>query len=57
MTAKTKKLEELEENFYSVRDLGFTEVENGTLLAVSLGIMSRKEAKPFIKGMQLWKGV
>lgn len=57
LTAKTKKLEELEENFYSVRDLGFTEVENGTLLAVSLGIMSRKEAKPFIKGMQLWKGV
>lgn len=57
LTASTKKLEKLEEQFYSVRDLGFTEVENGTLLAVSLGIMSRKDAKPYIKGMQLWKGV
>lgn len=55
LTASTRKLEKLEKDFYSVRDLGFTEVENGTLLAVSLGIMSRKEAKPFVKGMQLWK--
>ncbi len=57
LIASTKKLEKLEKHFYSVRDLGFTEVESGTLLAVSLGIMSRKEAKPFIKGMQLWKGM
>ena len=55
LTAKQSKLEKLEEQFYAVRDLGFTEVENGTLLAVSLGIMTRNEAKPYIKGLQLWK--
>lgn len=55
LTAKQSKLEKLEEQFYAVRDLGFTEVENGTLLAVSLGVMTRKEAKPYIKGLQLWK--
>lgn len=56
LTANTTKLEALEkEGFYCVRDLGFTEVKNGTLLVVSLGIMSRREAKPFIKRMQLWK--
>lgn len=56
LTTSTNKLEKLEKEFYSVRDLGFTEVENGTLLAVSLGIKTRKEAKAYIKGMQLWKG-
>jgi peptidyl-tRNA hydrolase len=56
LTASTKKLEKLEKDFYSVRDLGYNEVEKGTLLAVSLGVMSRKDAKPFIKGLQLWKG-
>lgn len=55
LTAKQSKLEKLEKQFYAVRDLGFTEVENGTLLAVSLGIMTRNEAKPYIKGLQLWK--
>ena len=55
LTANTKKLEVLEKDFYSVRDLGFTEVENGTLLAVSLGIMTREEAQPFIKRLQTWK--
>ena len=55
LTTSTKKLEELEKQFYSVRDLGFTEVEKGTLLAVSLGIMTREQAKPYIKRMQVWK--
>lgn len=55
LTAPLKKLEKLEKDFYSVRDLGFTEVENGTLIAVSLGVMTRKEAKPYIKRLQLWK--
>lgn len=55
LTAPSKKLEELEKEFYSVRDLGFTEVEDNTLLAVSLGIMTREEAKPYIKRLQLWK--
>lgn len=55
LTAKTSKLEELEENFYSVRDLGLTEVKEGTLLALSLGIMTREQAIPYIKRMQTWK--
>lgn len=55
LTATTSQLEKLEKDFYSVRDLGLTEVEKGTLLAISLGILTRKEAKPFIKRMQLWK--
>lgn len=53
--AHQKKLEELEKKYYSVRDLGLTEVEPDTLIAVSLGIMTRKEAKKIIKGLQLYK--
>lgn len=55
LTAPQKKLEELEKDFYSVRDLGFTQVKNGTLIAVSLGIMTRKKAKKYIKRLQTWK--
>lgn len=55
LKASTKKLEQLEKQFFSVRDLGFTEVENGTLLVVSLGIMTRAEAQPYIKRLQIWK--
>ena len=55
LVAPIKTLEKLEEDFYSVRDLGLTEVEENTLIAVSLGIMTRKEAKPFIKRLQTWK--
>lgn len=53
--AHTKKMEELEKEFYSVRDLGLTEVEPNTLIAISLGIKNRKEAKKYIKGLQLYK--
>lgn len=55
LIANQSKLEKLEKQFYAIRDLGFTKVENGTLLAVSLGIMTRNEAKHYIKGLQLWK--
>lgn len=55
LKAPQKKLEELEKEFFSVRDLGLTEVDSNTLIAVSLGIMSRKQAKPYIKRLQLWK--
>lgn len=55
LETKQKKLETLEKDFYSVRDLGFTEVAENTLIAVSLGVMSRKEAQKYIKGFQTWK--
>lgn len=55
LSAHEKDLEKLEEKFYSVRDNGFTEVEKGTLIAVSLGVMTRKEASSYIKRLQLWK--
>lgn len=48
------KLEQ-ENKFYCVRDCGFTEVEPNSLTAISLGILSRKKAKPYIKRFQLLK--
>lgn len=54
LKAPLQKLEELEKDFFAVRDLGYTEVENNTLIAVSLGIMSRKEATKYIKRLQTW---
>lgn len=47
------KLEE--QGFFAVRDKGYTEIPENSLTAVSLGIMTRKEAKPFIKRLQLFK--
>jgi len=55
LSAHEKDLEKLEEKFYSIRDNGFTEVKKGTLIAVSLGVMTRKEAFSHIKRLQLWK--
>lgn len=54
LKAPLKKLEEVEKWGYAVRDLGYTEVEEGTLIAVSLGVMSRSEAAPYIKRLQAW---
>jgi len=53
LKAKEKDLEKLEKEYYSVRDRGFYETEEGTLVAVSLGIMTREEAKPIVKRFQL----
>lgn len=49
-------LEGLErKGFYAVRDNGHTEVAPNSLTVVSLGIMSRKEALPYTKRLQLLK--
>ena len=53
LKAKQKDLEKLEEKYYSVRDRGFYETEADTLVAVSLPIMTREEAKPIVKRFQL----
>lgn len=49
-----KDLEKLvNQGFIYIRDNGLTEIPKGSLTAVSLGIMSREEAKPFVKRLQL----
>lgn len=55
LQASEAKLKELSKDFYSVCDLGYTEVEPNTLIAVSLGILTRKEALPYVKRLQTWK--
>lgn len=56
LSGHTKTLEKLEEQgFFAVRDKGYTEIPENSLTAVSLGIMKRKDAKPFIKRLQLLK--
>ena len=51
-----KTLESLEkQGFFAVRDKGYTEIPENSLTAVSLGIMTRKEASLFIKRLQLFK--
>ena len=53
--AHEKVLKKLEKDFYAIHDVGCNEVEPDSLTAVSLGILPREEAKPFIKGLQLYK--
>jgi len=53
LKAHQNKLEKLEEEFYSIRDLGLTEIEENSLTCVGLGVMTRKEAEPYIKRLQL----
>lgn len=56
LSAHTKTLLDLEkQGFYAVRDKGYTEIPENSLTAVSLGIMTRKEAKLYIKRLQLFK--
>ena len=51
-----KDLEKLvNQGFIFVRDAGFTEIPEGSLTAVSLGIMTREEAKVITKRFQLLK--
>lgn len=54
--AHQKVLEKLEQSgFYAVRDNGYTEIPPKSLTVISLGIMSRKEASPYTKRLQLLK--
>lgn len=49
-----KDLEKLvTQGFIYIKDNGYTEIPKGSLTAVSLGIMSREEARPFVKRLQL----
>lgn len=57
LEAHQKVLEKLEaEGFYSIHDLGLTEIPENSLTAVSLGIKTRTEAAPFVKRLQTLKG-
>ena len=55
LEAHQKVLEKLENQFYSIRDNGLTEIPSNSLTAVSLGVMTRKEAEPYVKRLQLLK--
>jgi peptidyl-tRNA hydrolase len=49
-----KVLEKLvEQGFYYIKDNGLTEIPPNSLTCVGLGVMTREEAKPFIKRLQL----
>ena len=48
-------LEKLENDYYSLRDKGYTEIKQNSLTAVSLGIMTREQAEPIVKRLQLLK--
>jgi PTH2 family peptidyl-tRNA hydrolase len=51
----TKNKHSLNGRFYSIRDNGLTEIAEGSFTAISLGIMTRKEAELYIKRLQLLK--
>jgi PTH2 family peptidyl-tRNA hydrolase len=53
--ASQSVLEKLELQFYGIRDKGYTEIPENSLTAVSLGIMTKEEARPYIKRLQLLK--
>ena len=55
LQAHQNVLEKLENNYYSIRDKGYTEIEPNSLTAVSLGIMTREQAEPIVKRLQLLK--
>lgn len=57
LEAHQSVLEKLEQNnkFFSIRDNGHTEISANSLTAISLGILSRKEALPIIKRLQTLK--
>ena len=54
LRGKQKDLEKLvEQGFYFIRDNGLTEIANGSLTCVSLGVMWKSEARKYIKRLQL----
>lgn len=56
LQAHEKDLQNLvDEGFYYIRDNGLTEIPANSLTCVSLGVMTRAEAKPYVKRLQLLK--
>ena len=53
LKAKQSVLEKLEKEYFSVRDLGLTEIPENSLGCICLGVMTRKEAEPMVKRLQL----
>lgn len=51
--AKEKKVKELADKFWGIHDLGLTEIPENSLTCACLGIMTRQEAEPYIKRLQL----
>lgn len=54
---KQKDVERMEREgrFWSVRDLGLTEIDEGSLTCVCLGVMTRGEAQQYVKRLQLYR--
>ena len=56
LEAHQKTLEKLvDKGFFYVKDNGLTEIPPGSLTVVGLGVMTREEAKPFVKRLQTLK--
>lgn len=56
LEAHQKTLEKLvDKGFFYVKDNGLTEIAPGSLTVVGLGVMTREEAKPFVKRLQTLK--
>lgn len=53
LKAKQSVLEKLENNYWSIRDNGLTEIEKDSLTCICLGVMTREEASPIVKRLQL----
>ncbi len=54
LKASEKKLKELIMiGFYHIKDFGLTEILGGSLTCVGSGVMTRVEAEPYIKRLQL----
>lgn len=55
LKASENILLELEDKFFATHDIGHNDIPQNALIAVSLGILSRKEAKKYIEHCELWK--
>ena len=55
LQAHENVLEKLENQYYSIRDIGCNEIPPNSLTAISLGIMTRSEAEPIVKRLRVFK--
>jgi peptidyl-tRNA hydrolase len=54
LRGKQKDLEKLvDQGFYYIKDIGLTEIPEGSLTCVGLGVMWKSEAQKYIKRLQL----